>query len=109
MFFTAPALNTLISAAWTEAAQPHSPSPAMAAASHFSARVAPWLMASPGARRRSSSSNEAAAHHADLVAGDVRRGVGGEEQACVGDLLRPAEAAEWNLLELLRQIGRAHV
>src|SRR6185369_9024734 len=44
--------------------------------------------------------DDAAAHHADLVTRDVAGGVGGKEDAGVGDLLRPAEAAERYLLEL---------
>src|SRR3984893_4325060 len=51
-------------------------------------------------------SDDAAPHHADLVAGDIGRGVGGKEQAGVGDFLRPAQAAERDLLELLRRARR---
>src|SRR6267378_5868218 len=50
--------------------------------------------------------NDTAAHHADLVAGDVGGSVGGQEQAGVGDLLRAAETAERDLLELLRGARR---
>src|SRR5207237_8309438 len=55
---------------------------------------------------RVGSPDDATAHDADLVARDVGGSVGGQEQAGVSDLLRPAETAERDLLELLRGARR---
>src|SRR5437899_10194580 len=44
--------------------------------------------------RSEGSADDAPAHHADRVAGDVARGVGGEEDAGIRDVVGPTEAPD---------------
>src|SRR5215831_3417206 len=53
-----------------------------------------------------SLADDAAAHHPDLIAGDVSRVIGSEEEASVGNLFGPAQPSEGDLFELLRRAGR---
>src|SRR2546426_3604123 len=109
MPFMAPALSTLISAAWTSAAQGHTLSPATRRASHHPVRFALRLIAPPGrpwAGELVSSSDDPPTHHADLVSRDVGRRIRSEKHARIRDLLGPPQPPEGDLLELLRSSGR---
>src|SRR2546422_295061 len=108
MPFMAPALSTLISAAWAEAVQAHTPSAARARATHPLVGNAFRLIAPPGRPHTDDlmSSNDPPAHHANLVPRDIGRGIRGEKHAGIRDLLGAPEPPEGDLLELLRAPGR---